>query len=183
MTVALTLLLGGARSGKSALAVRMGKAWGAPVVVIVTGEPRDEEMAEKIKRHRAARPPKWKTVEEPAELAQALSAVQPEASVIVDCLTLWVSNLIERSLGDEEIERRAREAASIAAARQGSTVAVSNEVGAGIVPGNALARRFRNLLGRVNAIWAEAAELSLFMVAGRALPLFDPETALRDPDG
>lgn len=181
--MALTLLLGGARSGKSALAVRMGKSWGGPVVVVATGESRDEEMAEKIKRHRAARPPQWETMEEPAELTRALSEVQSKAFVIVDCLTLWVSNLIERNLGEEEIERRAREAASIAAARQSPTVVVSNEVGTGIVPANALARQFRNLLGQVNVIWAEAAERSLFMVAGKTLPLLDPETALRDVDG
>jgi len=181
--MALTLLLGGARSGKSALAVRMGKSWEGPVVLIATGESRDEEMAEKIKRHRAARPSQWETLEEPAELTRALGEVRPDAFVIVDCLTLWVSNLIERNLGEEEIEWRAREAASIAAARQGPTVAVSNEVGTGIVPANALGRLFRNVLGQVNVIWAEAADRSLFMVAGRALPLLDPETALRDADG
>src|SRR6185503_1073686 len=117
--MALTLLLGGARSGKSALAERLAARWDGPVTVVVTAEARDAEMAERIRRHRARRPAGWRTVEEP-------------------------------------VGRRARSAAAAAAARAAPTVVVSNEVGAGIVPADALSRRYRDLLGEVNAVWAAA---------------------------
>jgi adenosyl cobinamide kinase/adenosyl cobinamide phosphate guanylyltransferase len=174
----LTLLLGGARSGKSALAVRLAASWAGPVVVVVTGEARDAEMAERIRRHRAERPAAWRTVEAPRELGPALAEAPPDALVLLDCLTLWVANLIEQGLTDEQVERRARSAAATAADRSAPTVAVSNEVGAGIVPADPLARRYRDLLGQVNAIWAGAAGQALLLVAGRAVPLVDPLAAL-----
>ena len=176
--MALTLLLGGARSGKSALAQRLAGRWDGPVTVLATGQARDAEMAERIARHRAARPAGWRTVEEPVEVAAALSATPAGAFVVLDCLTLWVSNLLERGLGDAEVEARAGAAAAAAAGRAAPTVAVSNEVGAGIVPAEPLARRYRDLLGQVNAAWAAAAETSLLLVAGRAVPLVDPLEAL-----
>jgi adenosylcobinamide kinase / adenosylcobinamide-phosphate guanylyltransferase len=176
--MALTLLLGGARSGKSALAQRLAGRWDGPVTVVVTGEARDAEMAERIRRHRAARPAGWSTVEEPLELEAALADVPPDACAVVDCLTLWVSNLLEKGLADAQVTERARSAAAAAAARAAPTVAVSNEVGAGIVPPDALSRRYRDLLGQVNAVWAAAAERSLLLVAGRAVALLDPLDAL-----
>jgi adenosylcobinamide kinase/adenosylcobinamide-phosphate guanylyltransferase len=172
--MALTLLLGGARSGKSALAARLAGRWDGPVTVVVTAEARDAEMAGRIRRHRAARPGHWRTVEEPVELEAALAAAPADAFVVLDCLTLWVSNLLERGLDDRRIEALARSAAATAATRAGPTVAVSNEVGSGIVPADALSRRYRDLLGLVNAVWAEAAGQALLLVAGRALPLADP---------
>ena len=156
----ITLLIGGARSGKSALALRLAEG---EVVFIATAEPGDAEMAERIERHRAERPATWRTVEEPVDLAGALRDAPPDACVIVDCLTLWVANTMD--------EERARDAAAVAAARPGATIAITNEVGLGIVPANALAREYRDLLGRVNAIWAEAAERVLLVVAGRTLEL------------
>ncbi len=177
--MALTVLLGGARSGKSALAARMAARGPEPVTVIVTGEPRDEEMAERIRRHRASRPASWITVEEAVELAGALSAAEPHGCVVVDCLTLWVSNLLERGEEDAGILDRARTAADVAAARIAPTIVVSNEVGSGIVPMNALARRYRDLLGEVNAIWASVAASTMLVVAGRALTLSE----LADLDG
>ena len=176
--MALTLLLGGARSGKSALAARAAGAWAGPVEVVVTAEPRDEEMAARIRRHRAARPAAWRTVEAPRELEAALRDAAPGALVVVDCLTLWVSNLLEQGLDDAAVERRALEAAALAAARAAPTLAISNEVGSGVVPAAALARRYRDLLGQVNAAWAAAADQALLLVAGRALPLQDPLAAL-----
>jgi adenosyl cobinamide kinase/adenosyl cobinamide phosphate guanylyltransferase len=178
--MALTLLLGGARSGKSALAARLAGRWPGPVTVVATGEAGDAEMAERIRRHRAARPGHWATVEEPLELEAAL-AKAPEASfVLLDCLTLWVANLLGRGLDDGQVLARARSAAAAASARAAPTVTVSNEVGAGIVPADPLARRYRDLLGQVNAIWAEAADQVLLLVAGRAVPLVDPLTVLRE---
>ena len=170
----LTLLLGGARSGKSALAQRLAGRWDGPVAVVATGQAGDAEMAERIARHRAARPAGWETVEEPLELAAALAACGPETLVVVDCLTLWVSNLLEQGLTDAAVDARARSAASVAAARAAPTVAVSNEVGSGIVPADPLSRRYRDLLGQVNAVWAAAADHALLLVAGRAVPLADP---------
>jgi adenosylcobinamide kinase / adenosylcobinamide-phosphate guanylyltransferase len=172
--MALTVLLGGARSGKSALAQRLAGRWGGPVTVLATGQARDAEMAERIARHRATRPAGWRTVEEPLELEAALAAAPADAFVVVDCLTLWVANLLERGLADGQVEERARSAAAAAAARAAPTVAVSNEVGAGIVPADALARRYRDLLGQVNAGWAAAADRALLLVAGRAVALADP---------
>jgi adenosylcobinamide kinase/adenosylcobinamide-phosphate guanylyltransferase len=176
--MALTLLLGGARSGKSALAQRLAGRWDGPVTVVATGQARDAEMAERIARHRAARPAGWETVEEPLELEAALAACDRDACVVVDCLTLWVSNLLERGLTDAEVEGRARTAAAVAAARFARTVAVSNEVGSGIVPAEPLARRYRDLLGQVNAAWAAAADQALLLVAGRAVVLADPRDLL-----
>jgi adenosylcobinamide kinase / adenosylcobinamide-phosphate guanylyltransferase len=170
----LTVLLGGARSGKSALAQRLAGRWDGPVAVVATGQAGDAEMAERIARHRAARPAGWATVEEPLELAAALAAASGDTFVVVDCLTLWVSNLLEQGLDDAEVEARARAAAATAAARAAPTVAVSNEVGSGIVPADPLSRRYRDLLGQVNAVWAVAADHALLLVAGRAVPLADP---------
>jgi adenosyl cobinamide kinase/adenosyl cobinamide phosphate guanylyltransferase len=178
--MALILLIGGVRSGKSRLAVRLAAARGGPVVAITTGEARDEEMAERIRRHREERPPEWVTIEEPTDLEGALAEVPDDSCALVDCLTLWVSNLMERGFSDAEIEERAWKAASLAAARRLISAAVSNEVGSGIVPEGALARRFADVLGRVNAIWAEEADRVLLVVAGRVLPLSDPPDVLKE---
>jgi adenosyl cobinamide kinase/adenosyl cobinamide phosphate guanylyltransferase len=171
----LVLLTGGARSGKSRLAVRLASRSGAPVVVIATAEARDEEMADRIRRHRAERPLGWVTVEEPIDLQGALVRASEDACALVDCLTLWIANLMERGLFDAEIEERTRKAASLAAARAAPTIAVTNEVGSGIVPANALARRYADVLGRVNLAWAEEADRVLLVVSGRVLPLSDAD--------
>jgi adenosylcobinamide kinase/adenosylcobinamide-phosphate guanylyltransferase len=181
--MALTVLLGGARSGKSALAARLAGSWAGPVTVVVTGQAGDAEMAERIERHRAERPRSWRTVEAPRELEPALTAAPDGGFVIVDCLTLWVSNLMGQGLAAGQVEQRARAGAAVAAARSGPTVAVSNEVGAGIVPAEAVARRYRDLLGQVNTIWAAAADQALLLVAGRAIPLLDPMTVLGTASG
>ena len=173
--MALTLLLGGARSGKSALAERLAARWDGPVTVVVTAEAGDAEMAERIRRHRARRPAGWRTVEEPLDLEAALAGAPAGAQVLVDCLTLGVANLIgQQDLTDEQVGRRARSAAAAAPPWAAPTVVVSNEVGAGIVPADALSRRYRDLLGEVNAVWAAAADHALLLVAGRAVPLLDP---------
>jgi adenosylcobinamide kinase/adenosylcobinamide-phosphate guanylyltransferase len=168
--MSLVVLLGGARSGKSQRALRLAERASAPVVFLATGEAGDEEMGDRIARHRAERPGSWTTVEEPVELERAVAAVDGEATLIVDCLSLWVSNLIEGRPGTE-IEAAAAAVAQVAAARPGLTVAVSNEVGLGIVPDNALARAYRDVLGRVNALWVGAADEAYFVVAGRAIRL------------
>jgi adenosylcobinamide kinase/adenosylcobinamide-phosphate guanylyltransferase len=168
--VSLTVLIGGARSGKSALAVsRAGSA--QEVVFVATAEAKDAEMADRIERHRSDRPERWSTVEEPLALREAIANAPQDASLVVDCLSLWVSNLLEAGWTDDEIEAEATEAARAAVGRPGPTVVVSNEVGLGVVPETPLGRRYRDLLGRVNAIFVEAAAEAFFVVAGRTLPL------------
>jgi adenosyl cobinamide kinase/adenosyl cobinamide phosphate guanylyltransferase len=170
--VSLLVLLGGARSGKSRLAVRLAGESGAPVVFVATGEPGDEEMAALIARHREERPTGWTTVEEPRRLLEAVTGAPPESCLVVDCLSLWVANLIEGAPADA-IEAEAAEAASAAASRPGRTIAVTNEVGLGVVPATPLGRAYRDVLGRVNEAWVAAADEALFVVAGRALRLVD----------
>jgi len=164
--VTLVVLVGGARSGKSRLAVEQARSEAAPVTFIATGEAGDAEMAERIERHRAERPSGWTTVEEPVDLARALAAVPSSDTAIVDCLSLWVANV-----GENGVDAASTEAARVAVGRDGLTIAVTNEVGLGIVPPNELARAYRDDLGRVNAQWVQAADEAWFVVAGRKLRL------------
>lgn len=166
----LRLLVGGARAGKSALAGRLAESTGMPVTFVATAEALDDEMEARIARHRAERPEGWRTVEEPVDLVRAIEGAG-DGVVVVDCLTLWVSNLLGAGLSDEEIERRAEDAARVAAARPSPTLTVTNEVGLGVVPASEIGRRYRDVLGRVNSIWASHAEEVLLVVAGRALRL------------
>jgi adenosylcobinamide kinase/adenosylcobinamide-phosphate guanylyltransferase len=169
--MAMTLLLGGARSGKSARALRLAEEWEGQVVFVATGEDRDPEMAARIARHRLERPASWRTVEAPLELLRAFDSIPAHAFVILDCLTLWVANALEAGWTDEDVERAAAAVATIAAAREQPTVVVSNEVGLGLVPQTPLGRNYRDLLGRVNAIFAAEAEEAYLLVAGRSLQL------------
>jgi adenosyl cobinamide kinase/adenosyl cobinamide phosphate guanylyltransferase len=175
--VSLVFLLGGARSGKSTLAVQLATESEAPVVFVATAEAFDDEMRERIAAHRGERPRGWQTVEAPRELADALRTIDREATVVVDCLSLWVANLLQSGAA---VEEEARQVAGLAAARPGRTIAVSNEVGLGLVPTNALGRRYRDLLGRTNAIWAASAAQAFLIVAGRALPLHSATGLLDD---
>ena len=129
-----TFLLGGARSGKSSLAARLASETGGPVVVVATAEGRDEEMAERIRAHRSARPAAWGTVEAPLGLLAAIERLDEGACVILDCLTLWVSNALEAGTTETEILGEADELARVLAARPSASVVISNEVGLGIVP-------------------------------------------------
>jgi adenosyl cobinamide kinase/adenosyl cobinamide phosphate guanylyltransferase len=163
--LSLTFLLGGARCGKSALAVELASQWDGPVTFIATGEAGDDEMAERIRRHREERPAAWMTIEEPVELASALETAPPDAAVVVDCLSLWVANIL-----DDDVDPR--NARAVAAAKgRARTIVVSNEVGLGVVPVSELGRRYRDVLGRVNAQWAAAADEAAFVVAGKMLRL------------
>jgi adenosyl cobinamide kinase/adenosyl cobinamide phosphate guanylyltransferase len=173
--MALSVLLGGARSGKSTLAVRSGAAYDGPVCFIATATAGDQEMATRIARHRAERPATWQTVEEPLDLEAALAHADEAALVIVDCLTLWVSNQLATGASDQDIAEHAARAAERAAGRAAPVIAVSNEVGMGIVPLDPLVRRFRDVHGAVNATWvAQAAQASL-VVAGALLGLAAPD--------
>ena len=164
-----TFLVGGARSGKSAGAARLALDSGQPVVFIATGEPRDDEMAARIRRHREDRPVEWRTVEAPLDLLAAVRSTSPGDFLIVDCLTLWVSNLLESGVESDGIGAAAEGVARELVPRHG--VVVSNEVGLGIVPANELARAFRDVLGAVNVTFAGLASRAVLMVAGRAVDL------------
>ncbi|WP_151526654.1 bifunctional adenosylcobinamide kinase/adenosylcobinamide-phosphate guanylyltransferase [Serinicoccus kebangsaanensis] len=172
--MSLTLLTGGARSGKSDLAVRRAGRGGRPVTFVATGEARDAEMTRRIADHRAERPQAWETVEAPVELVDACRQIPPGRTVVIDCLALWVSNLMEH--GDDEATTvgRAADLATWAAAYQGSVVVVTNEVGLGIVPMHPVSRDYRDRLGRVNATVSRTADLAQLVVAGRTLTL-DPK--------
>jgi adenosylcobinamide kinase / adenosylcobinamide-phosphate guanylyltransferase len=167
----ITLLVGGARSGKSARALRLASDWEGQVVFVATAEGRDPEMADRIARHQLERPASWRTVEAPLELVRAFDSIPSRAFVILDCLTLWVANALEAGWTDEDVERAAAAVATIAAAREQPTVVVTNEVGLGLVPQTQLGRTYRDLLGRVNAVFAAEAEQAYLMVAGRTLEL------------
>lgn len=152
----VTLVAGGARSGKSAFAQRLVEQSRLPRIFLATAEARDDEMRARIARHQSDRDDSWRTVEEPLELSAVLE--QEAASgraILVDCLSLWLSNILiaDRDI-DEEIERLA---ALLRSWKGGSLVLVSNEVGQGIVPDNALAREFRDHAGRLNQAVAAAA--------------------------
>jgi adenosyl cobinamide kinase/adenosyl cobinamide phosphate guanylyltransferase len=145
------------------------------VTAVVTAEALDDEMAERIRLHKEERPQGWQTVEEPLDLQSAIGRVPEDAALVIDCLSLWVANLIERGAANGEVEQLAGTTAALASARSSLTVAISNEVGLGIVPVTELGRRYRDVLGRVNAEWAAAADQAAFVVAGRALSLGSPE--------
>jgi len=172
---AVTLILGGARSGKSRFAESLIAASPGPWVYLATGEAGDAEMAARIRHHRARRGKGWRTVEEPLDLVGALDRAAGEGrAILVDCVTLWVSNLMaaSRDLPTET-------ATLIAALPQIATpiVFVANEVGLGIVPDNALARAFRDEAGRVNQAIAAVANRVYFVAAGLPLVMKD-ETAI-----
>lgn len=165
----LALVLGGARSGKSALAEAMARATGLNRVYLATAQAFDREMSERIARHRADRGEGWRTVEAPVDVVAALDLTDSHENVIlIDCLTLWLSNvmLAERDVEAEGAALRAR-----LARMRAPVICVSNEVGLGIVPDNALARRFRDAQGRLNQQVAAQADAVAFVAAGLPLVL------------
>ncbi|MEL6984505.1 MAG: bifunctional adenosylcobinamide kinase/adenosylcobinamide-phosphate guanylyltransferase [Actinomycetota bacterium] len=177
----LVFVTGGARSGKSTAAVEAARHSGRPVTFVATATAGDGEMTDRIAAHRAERPPEWSTIEAPVEVADALNGAEPDACVLVDCLSLWVSNLLmaDAELGTAPLDRRLDAIVAAARARPGPTIVVSNEVGSGIVPDNALARAYRDLLGRANQRLAAEADAAYLTVSGRLLELGQPSELLR----
>jgi adenosylcobinamide kinase / adenosylcobinamide-phosphate guanylyltransferase len=165
----LALVLGGARSGKSRYAETLVEAAGSGVY-LATAAALDAEMAERIRRHRERRGKSWTTLEEPLEIARALTAVAAGRPVLVDCLTLWLSNVIAAG---RDVERETDALIDALAHRDALVIAVANEVGLGIVPENALARLFRDHAGRLNQRVAARADRVVFMAAGLPLTLKD----------
>ena len=165
-----TLVLGGARSGKSAIAEReaLEAARGRRPVLIATGQAFDDEMAARIARHRADRGDRWQTIEAPLDLAGALSALGPDDVAVVDCLTLWLTNLM---LGDVDLANARAGLVEALLDCRAALWLVSNEVGWGIVPDNALARRFRDEAGWLHQTLAAKADAAWLIVAGLPLRL------------
>jgi adenosylcobinamide kinase/adenosylcobinamide-phosphate guanylyltransferase len=165
----LTLVLGGARSGKSRHAESLITASAPPPwVYVATAQALDAEMTERIAHHRARRGAKWHTVEAPHDLAGALASTASDGALLVDCLTLWLTN---RMLAEADIEADTAALEKALARRRGPVVLVSNEVGSGIVPDNALARRFADEQGRLNQRIAGRADRVVLVVAGLPLTL------------
>lgn len=164
----LTLVVGGARSGKSAFAERLITATGRPRRYIATGEAWDNEMRDRIAQHQRDRAGDWTTVEAPLDLTGALAAAQPGEAVLIDCATLWLTNHL---LADHELAAESTGLIAALAACPAPIVIVSNETGWGIVPENALARRFRDEQGRLNQRLAAEAALVVTVIAGLPLVL------------
>jgi adenosylcobinamide kinase/adenosylcobinamide-phosphate guanylyltransferase len=165
------LILGGARSGKSGHAQMLAeqtaeRRHGGRLVMIATAEALDDEMADRIARHKGERGPAWRTIEAPVELAAAIDSLGEGDVAVVDCLTLWLSNLLCR---DADIGRASAALLCSIEASRATLMLVSNEVGFGIVPDNALARRFRDEAGRLHQRIAASADQVLLMVAGQCL--------------
>lgn len=177
MTV--TLITGGARSGKSSAALELAQVWGDPVTFIATAESLDAEMADRIERHRRERPASWTVIEEPLHIGQAVALAPAEHCLVLDCLTLWSSNAMAAGIGDDEIVRQAEQCAALAVARSSPVIVVTNEVGSGIVPANDISRRYRDLLGLVNAAWSRTGDAAYLAVAGRLLPLLRTDEVIR----
>lgn len=162
----LTFIIGGARSGKSRHAEELLTTLPQPWTYIATAEAYDDEMRERIALHRSRRGEGWLTVDAPLDLVGAIAALPDERPVLIDCLTLWLTN---HMLAEHDLQAESKRLAEALAHPRGPWFIVSNEVGQGIVPDNALARRFRDEAGRLNQKMAAVADTVLLMVAG--LPL------------
>jgi adenosylcobinamide kinase/adenosylcobinamide-phosphate guanylyltransferase len=164
----LILVIGGARSGKSRHAERLIAEHQPPWIYVATAEALDDEMAERIAQHRARRDERWQSMEAPHALADAIRQAPGDRPLLLDCVTLWLSN---RLLAAADLEQEIATLCDVLGARSGATIVVSNEVGLGIVPENALARRFRDLSGVANQLLAARADRVEFIAAGLPLRL------------
>ena len=182
--MALTLIIGGARSGKSTLALRLARASNRPVTFIATMIPGDDELRSRVDVHRAERPRSWRTVEAPGDPAAALASIDPAGFAVIDCITLWVSNLLlaaspnetdlppaAANIAVDDIVTRSTALADSAARYEGDVCMVTNEVGSGVVPAYALGRAFRDALGAANGVMARRAECVYSVTAGLAVDL------------
>ena len=167
----LILIGGGARSGKSAFAVRYARLLHAERVFVATAQAFDEEMRDRIARHREERGTEFRTLEEPLELASALARAPSDALVLVDCLTLWLSNLLLANRPEDQILAAVDEVARVARARGGPTVLVTNEVGMGLVPDNPLGRAFRDVTGHAHQRLSAVADELYVAIMGVVLRL------------
>lgn len=167
MTSRIYFITGGARSGKSALAENLAGNLGGERAYIATAQALDAEMAARIAKHRQSRGDAWDTYEEPLAVDELLEKLSGRYAVILlDCLTLWLSNVMAHTDGDEAVFRKMNRLAAAVQACKGSRILVSNEVGLGIVPDNPLARKFRDMAGLLNQKMAGIAHEAYFTAAG-----------------
>ena len=163
----LTFILGGARSGKSRFAIELAKKTAGRVAFIATARPEDDEMRRRIKLHRKNRPSRWKTIEGPRGLAPLIKNLPARYDlIIIDCLTIYISNLLLEGKGDRYIEREVSGILKSIKNLDFDSIIVSNEVGLSLVPDNPLGRRFRDLAGRINQMAAAASSKAYFIVSG-----------------
>lgn len=168
----IIFITGGARSGKSRLAEELAVRLGGPLGYIATGEPKDAEMQERIARHRERRGPAWQTIEEPINLAKAVREHDDRFNgILVDCITLWLANLLGYYDDPQKVLNEVVSFVAAFPALKTPLFLVSNEVGMGIVPENALARTFRDLAGETNELLAKAADEVYVMFSGMPLKL------------
>lgn len=173
----VTLYTGGCRSGKSSLAVEMAREISDNVCFIATCVPQDEEMHLRVSKHQAERPSSWKVIEEPVNVAEAVNGVDASAYpvILVDCLTLWVCNLMCQENDplntEEQMAIEAEKLIESAKQYDGEVIFVSNEVGMGIIPANAMARNYADLAGRCNQVIARGAEKVIFVSCGIGIAL------------
>jgi adenosylcobinamide kinase/adenosylcobinamide-phosphate guanylyltransferase len=184
----ITLVIGGARSGKSAWADQHAKKSGRQVLYVATATAGDDEMAARIAAHQSQRPASWHTVEEPGNLLRAIQAnATPGDTVVVDCLTMWVSNVVMKAIGptrdvdtmpptvwttiEASVVNEAQALLTDARDRDLTLILVSNEVGMGVVPATSVGRHYRDILGRVNQVVGSASDALILMVAGLAVDL------------
>jgi adenosylcobinamide kinase/adenosylcobinamide-phosphate guanylyltransferase len=172
----IIFITGGSRSGKSGHGQALAESIAGPRVYIATCPVVDEEMAARIQKHRAQRHASdWQTIEQPIDLAGALQATRGSAVRLIDCLTLWINNLLydaqrqNRDVTEDDIARLCADVLSVCAELPGEVIFIANEVGMGIVPDNSLSRRYRDLAGRCNQIMAAGADRVILMICG--LPL------------
>ena len=162
------LITGGARSGKSSFAEKQTLSYGVPVIYIATAQALDEEMEKRIQIHRERRGEEWLTINEPLELADKLLSLDGRGACLVDCLTLWLSNLM---FAEKNITEATFSLIQAIDARRDPVILVTNEVGGGIVPENELARRFRDEAGRLNQVVADAVDEVYTCISGIPLKL------------
>lgn len=167
----LIFVLGGARSGKSTFALQQGKTQ-SPRAFVATGEPFDQEMASRIQKHQRSRGRGWATIEIPTRIAEWLAEEgSGYSSIVVDCLTLWLNNLLRDKVRPSQVPTHVRAFLRSARACPGQVVVVSNELGLGLVPGDAISRSFRDVAGRMNQLVAAEADEVYFLVSGLPLRL------------
>lgn len=178
MTARTTLILGGARSGKSSHALKLATEAPNQVLFVATAKPSDAEMADRIQRHQKERPQSWRTLEAPTGIAHRLDQIETPATVIVDCITILVSNVLETISGSHDlpvekfpeaealVKKEIQQLVEAMGRHRARWILVTNEVGEGIVPVHPLARFYRDLLGRANQTLAAACDEVLLMVAG-----------------
>ncbi len=163
----ITFILGGARSGKSRQAVKIANQKNKKIAFIATCQPLDEEMRQRIQIHKKNRPKNWKTFEEPYDIAGKIKKNCNKFDIVlIDCLTLWASNLLLAGSNESTIKKEIKKILSVLRKTKADSIIVSNEVGSSVVPVNILARNFRDIAGTINQIAAETADRVLFMIAG-----------------